>query len=239
MEITKGMEIKDLALYLKKHKILILGDVHIGYEEALNKQGILVPRFQFSDIIKRLEKIVENLEIETVIINGDLKHEFGKISEQEWRETLKVLDFLSQHCKQIKIIRGNHDKIIGPIAEKRNVEIIDHFAIDNIYICHGNIIPKDLKFSASEKIIIGHEHPAISLHEGTRVEKYKCFLKGKYKEKELIVMPSFNLVTEGTDILQEKTLSPFLHQDISGFNVFIVSDKVYDFGKMKKLMKKN
>ena len=82
-------------------------------------------------------------------------------------------------------------------------------------------------------IIIGHEHPAIVLKEGPRKEKYKCFIKGKFKRKNLIVMPSFNLVTEGTDVLLETRLSPFLQRDISSFECWIVADKVYYFGKLK------
>ncbi|GAG34601.1 unnamed protein product, partial [marine sediment metagenome] len=68
-----------------------------------------------------------------------------------------------------------------------------------------------------------------------RVELVKCFLKGKYKRKELIVMPSFNLVSEGTDILKEELLSPFLHQNINNFDVYVVEDKVYGFGKVRDL----
>ncbi|GAF89407.1 unnamed protein product, partial [marine sediment metagenome] len=59
MQLTKNIKILDLCLYLKKEKILILADTHIGYEEALNKQGILIPRFQFKEIIERLEKVLK------------------------------------------------------------------------------------------------------------------------------------------------------------------------------------
>ena len=31
---------------------------------------------------------------EQVIINGDLKHEFGTISDQEWRDVLKIFDLI-------------------------------------------------------------------------------------------------------------------------------------------------
>ena len=48
-------------------------------------------------------------------------------------------------------------------------------------------------------------------------------------------MPSFNLVIEGTNILKEKLLSPFLKQDLKNFHVFIVEDKIYDFGKLKDI----
>ena len=48
-----------------------------------------------------------NKKIETIIVNGDLKHEFGAISEQEWRNVLKLLDYLGQHCGEIILIKGN------------------------------------------------------------------------------------------------------------------------------------
>lgn len=237
MEITKGIEIIDLALWIKAKKVLIMADLHIGYEEALNKQGVLVPRFQHKELMQKLEAVIEKTKPETVIINGDLKHEFGAISTQEWRETLKVFDYISENCKKIILIKGNHDNILGPIANKRNLEILDEYNIDDIYVCHGDKIPESLMFQKAKTVIIGHEHCAISIRKGIRVEKYKCFLKGKYKGKVLIAMPSFNLVTEGTDVISEEILSPFLKQNLKDFEVFIISDKAYDFGKIKNLTK--
>jgi putative SbcD/Mre11-related phosphoesterase len=238
MDILAGIEIMDLALYVKKDNILIISDVHIGYEEALNKKGVLIPRFQFKEIIQRLDKIIDNKIFDKIIINGDVKHEFGTISEQEWRHTLRLLDFLKKYSKEIILVKGNHDKILGPIAKKRNVKVKDYLIIKDILIIHGD---KDkgvmdlIKKNKIKKIIIGHEHPAVGLAEGSRVETYKCFLKGKWKNKTLIAQPSFNLVTEGTDVLKEALLSPFLKQDLGKFNVYIVSDKVYEFGKLKNL----
>ena len=238
MEILKGIKIVDLGLYITKHKTLIIADIHIGYEEALNKQGILVPRFQFKEVLERLERIVAKVSPETIVVNGDIKHEFGQISDQEWRDTLKVLDFLSKHCKKIVLTKGNHDTILGPIAKKRNVEIVDSYKVGDIYITHGDKIPETLEFANSKTIIIGHEHPAVGLRKGQRVEQYKCFLAGRWKRKNLVVVPSFNLIVEGTDILQEKLLSPFL-TNIKNFDVYIVADKVYRFKKVKDLLKLN
>jgi uncharacterized protein len=234
MKILKDIEIIDLALFLKKRKILVLADLHIGYEESLNKQGVLLPRFQFEDLVKRLEKILKKTNPKLIIINGDLKHEFGQISETEWRQTLKILDLLTKKS-QVILIKGNHDKILGPIAEKRNLNIEDYYKVDTIYFCHGNTIPENQDFKKAKIIIIGHEHPAVSIREYPRVERFKCFLLGKYKDKKLIVQPSLNTVTEGTDLLREKLLSPFLKQDIKNFEVFIVQDKVYKFGILERL----
>ena len=237
MRIINNIEVIDLALYFDY--TLVIADIHIGYEEVLNKKGILVPRTQFEEMAASLDKIfyrLKNRKIERIIINGDLKHEFGAISEQEWRNTLKFLDLLAKHCNEIILIKGNHDTILGPIARKRNVKIVNNWVSGRILVAHGDKLPEKDVASKASTIIIGHEHPAISLKEGPRVETCKCFLKGKYKGKELIVQPSFNTLVEGTDILRGDILSPFLHQNLGNFEVFVVEDKVYDFGKLKKLI---
>jgi len=248
MKILPNIEIVGLALY--SYETLVIADVHIGYEEALNKQGILVPRLQFEEMVKRMERIfyvLKNKRIKRIVVNGDLKHEFGTISEQEWRNTLKFLDLLATHCNDIVLVKGNHDTILGPIAKKRNVKVLEHYIINSItknqlkkqnnkiLIAHGNKIPNKEVLKEVSTIIIGHEHPAVSLKEGPRIEQFKCFLKGKYKGKNLIVQPSFNSIVEGTDLLRGEILSPFLKQNLDNFDVFIVEDKVYEFGRLRGL----
>ena len=227
MEIEKGIKIKDLALIYKDH--LIISDLHIGLEEALNKQGILIPRFQFKEIKQKLEHLLLK-KIKVIVINGDLKHEFGTISEQEWRHTLQVLDLLLENNRKVILVKGNHDTILGPIAEKRNLEVVDKYEIDDITIIHGNKI-KEIN---TKIIIIGHEHPAVTIKDNIRNETFKCFLKGKYKNKILIVTPSFSLVKQGHDVLNFDNHTPYI-KNIDNFEVFVVEDKIYNFGKVKNL----
>jgi uncharacterized protein len=233
MEIYEGIKIVDLGLYIEKEKVLIISDLQLGYEESMNRKGVFIPRIQFDLIKKRLEKIFERVSPNIVIINGDLKHEFGTINNQEWNDSLSILYYIQKNCKKIILVKGNHDWILGPIAKKRNIELVESYVIRNICILHGHKILLD---SLNYKIlIIGHEHPAISLKEDSKVEKYKCFLKGKFDDKTLIVMPSFNMLNEGSDVLNENYLSPFLKENIKNFVVFIVEDKVYKFGRIKDL----
>ena len=241
MEILPGIEVIGKALWLKKFRILIIADLHIGYEEALNRQGILVPRTLFKELKKDLNELLEKTKPGTVVINGDLKHEFQEISEQEWKETLEILDLMLKHGKVI-LVKGNHDNILQPIASKRKLKIVDSYCADDIGIIHGDKLLNEIvkgrgikaKSSAlpTKILIIGHEHPAISLKEEPKVEKYKCFLLGKWKGKKLIVMPSFLPTIEGTDVLKEKLLSPYLHQKLDNFEVFVIGDKTYRFGKL-------
>jgi hypothetical protein len=249
MNLAEGIEAVDLALYIPESKTLVLADFHIGFEESLESQGVLVPRFQLKDILARLKKIFDKVgagNVRTIVINGDLKHEFGEISRQEWNDCLALIDFLAANCEQIILIKGNHDTILGPIARKRNLEVVDSYAVGDIFITHGHKLPEKELAKTINTILIGHEHSAISLTEAAKTERYKCFLKANWKDKAgsrtltLIAQPSFNLVVEGSDIAQAKLLSPFLQKgaSISNFEVFVVDDKkgeILAFGKLKNI----
>ena len=231
MNITPEIEIRGLGLFLKKFNAIVFSDVHLGFEES--QKNIHLPLFQWEDVIKELEKILHNEKFEMIIINGDLKEEFGRINKEEWRHTTQFLELCLEHAKKVVIIKGNHDALLGPVAQKKKIKLLPHLILDDLLICHGNEkmeIQKKIK-----TIIIGHEHPAVTLHDGVRTEKFKCFLKGSYEKRMLIVLPSLFAINEGTDILQSKPLSPFLQQDLSRFDCFIAADTIYEFGKLKKL----
>ncbi len=283
MEISPGIEMVETSLWLKKEKVLIINDLHLGYEEALHRKGILVPRFQLQEILDSLERIMGKIlgksqpesiktlvtntspktpPIKTLVINGDLKHEFGTILQAEWREVLQFLDFCLNKCGEVIIIRGNHDPSLKFIAEKMNVQVRAEFQTGDTLIVHGDELV-NIRRKGIMRVIIGHEHPAITLRRGSKREKYKCFLKGKWRQdgrtlnrrklqqlqrggkggrgqpKELIAVPSFNPLLEGSDVLKEQLLSPFL-SDLTNFEVFIVSKgEAFAFGSVGKVARMN
>ncbi|MEM4247622.1 MAG: phosphoesterase, partial [Candidatus Woesearchaeota archaeon] len=71
MQLLKGVETIDLALYLKEQGVLVLSDLHIGFEESLMRQGVLVPRFHYKDIIDRLEQVFSKIKPKGIVLNGD------------------------------------------------------------------------------------------------------------------------------------------------------------------------
>lgn len=229
-------EIIDSALLIKDY--LIVSDLHLGYEYALNKNGIMIPRFQYNKILNRLEEIQNKAYASKIIINGDLKHEFSKISRQEWNEINDFIEFLSEHFGEIILIKGNHDNFTPFIAEKNDLEVHEYFSVENFLVLHGDKIPENFEKIKEDTVIIGHEHPSIGLRSGERVEKVKCYLSGKIDSKNFIVMPSFNFITEGSDVLQQKTISPFLKgKPLEDFEVWGVENfEVLNFGKLKNLL---
>jgi len=119
MEIHPGIQVIDLALYLPKQKIVCFSDFHIGYEESLARQGVLVPRQQYKITIDKLEQIFAQIQVDTVVINGDLKHEFGRTTRQEWKEVSRLLDYFERKVKKIVVVQGNHDPGLGPLVKKK------------------------------------------------------------------------------------------------------------------------
>ncbi len=235
-DIIFGARILDLALEVEDH--LIISDLHLGYEEALNYQGIMIPKFQYPKIIKRMEEIHSRSNCTSIIINGDLKHEFGKINRQEWKETLKFIEYLKERFQKIILIKGNHDPLTPIIAEKTGLEVYPYYSTGNFLVMHGDKIPGKWDEITEKNIIIGHEHPSVGIRSGERMEKVKCFLAGDFRDKKMIVMPSFNFITEGSDVLHEKPLSPFLkevkHDDLEVFGV--ENFETFYFGKISHLL---
>lgn len=229
MKIHKGIEIVDLAL--KHGDVLILGDLQLGYEDYLNKKGVMVPRFQTEDVLGRIRNILERANIKKIVFNGDIKHHFGSISPQEWDSITRLMEDLVDKYEVI-IVKGNHDVLLGPVLKRfgNKINFVDCYAVGDLFITHGDKIMPNL----GKIIVIGHEHPAVSFGERPG-EKYKCFLKGKWNGHHLIVMPSFNMLTVGSDIKREKYLSPYLKGNLNNFEIFVVEDKTYSFGKVKNL----
>ncbi|NCN65133.1 MAG: phosphoesterase [Candidatus Altiarchaeum hamiconexum] len=239
-----GARIIDMALQIDEN--LIIADLHLGYENALISEGILIPKFQYKKIIKRLEEIFQKAnsyhKIKRLIINGDLKHEFGRKSRQEYKETSELINFLRHYTGEIVLIRGNHDNFIKGMAESLNVKFCENFAVKNFFILHGDKIPKGFDDLAENKtVVIAHRHPCVGLRTSERTEKMKCFLKGKFGDKNLIVIPAFNFITEGTDVLQGNLLSQFLNtESIENSDVFGVENfETFHFGTVRDLLNLN
>ena len=237
---------------LINNEILVFSDVHIGFEEHIIESGAL-PDMQITEILERIERIFTNLEknkikIKEIVIVGDLKHEFGGISDKEWRETTRFLDYLEKKIQKkgkIILVRGNHDNILGPIAKKKDVKLVDFYNKSGICFIHGNKLYKNC-FENSKTIILGHLHPSITLSDEYKREKFKCFLLGKWKNKQVIVLPSFSPISFGYDLnnfsyVDEKNKGFFIinEKKLKDFEVIIYNNHEnleYNFGKLKKLI---
>ncbi len=234
MKIHDQIYAIETGLYLEEHKALVIADTHFGFEESLHRQGVLVPKRQYKLMMEQLKRIISKVKVDKIILNGDVKHEFGTITRQEWQEINAFLDFCRDNFKELIVVKGNHDPILKFLINKRNIQEVKEINIGNILITHGDYVPNKL----NEIILIGHEHPAINLVHEAKQEKYKCFLKGEFEDSILIVQPCFNPLVEGSDVTREKKFDVFLKGDLSDFEVFIYDSEtgeVLGFGELGAL----
>lgn len=232
---------KCLLIEEKGRRILAIGDLHLGFEESMNESGILISRGMFDEMISEFDSIFDKIEgVDEIVLLGDVKHAFGRIARQEWNDVLKLIDYFSEKCGKLIIIKGNHDKIVEPILKKReNVKIMDFYLCGELCFLHGD---RDFAEIYDKKIkywVVGHGHPAVKIKEtgGVRIEKYKCFLAGKFKDKKIIVVPSFFSYGEGSDP-RENDLRMAWRFNLMDFDVWIIYKEleVLDFGKLGKLI---
>ena len=55
MEIIKGVEVIDLALWFRQFNTLLISDTHLGYEEALNRSGVYVTREMYKEMMGEMD----------------------------------------------------------------------------------------------------------------------------------------------------------------------------------------
>jgi putative SbcD/Mre11-related phosphoesterase len=219
------------ALFLPQEKTLVVSDLQLGQEQQLRDRGATIIYEQATQMLGLLETLIAQTDAKRVVINGDLKHEFSHINSQERRDILKVLSYLKKEVELV-VVRGNHDTITKPLTDELEVALVNSWSDGGFLAVHGHQmieIPKSV-----HTIIIGHTHPAIRIDDGVRNERYKCFLVAKYKDKRLIVLPSFSTIVEGSDILKVASNTPFL-QGFDSSMVYVLADEVRSFGKVADL----
>ncbi|MEM4472620.1 MAG: metallophosphoesterase [Archaeoglobaceae archaeon] len=205
------------AVILKR--TAVIADLHLGIENAMQKSGIAVPRMQIMDIISRTRALVENYEVEKLIIAGDLKHEFGENLPYEWDD---VRSFLNSLEIDVSIVRGNHDNFLSAILADYSIELKEKERVEDYTIVHGH------NECEEEKIILGHEHPAIKVRVRGASYSFPCFL---VLDKTKIVLPAFSKLVGGSDVLQGEFLSPIVRK-AKKIEVYAIEDEVLYLGEL-------
>ena len=195
MEKQKDYIFINKTLFFPEKGILAVGDLHLGYEYQLQQSGVLIPEQQIKEIMEELKIIFSeikerNFKLKKIIFIGDIKHSFS----YEWKEKNyfnEVMNFLKNYVKDkdIILIKGNHDTIDYSFSDR----LQDYYIEDELAFCHGHKLFLEVLDKKIKTIVIGHLHPSIILSDKQNIkrEKYKCFLIGKFKSKNIIIILQF------------------------------------------------
>lgn len=209
----------------KRNSLLLVADLHIGFEKALSEKGINIPS-QTNKMQNALCNLVEKYKVDKLIILGDLKHNIPNISLLERQDIPEMLKKLSE-VVEVEIIPGNHDGDIDKLTPSQ-IKIHDVRGIQvgyatKIGLLHGHTWPNPELLKA-EFLVMGHAHPTVLFNAGGYKITQPVWVKAPIIKKELervvrermnvrasikvnidyvIVMPAFNPLLGGSPINYE------------------------------------
>lgn len=196
----------------KKEHVLVVADLHIGWEMALSQKGIFVPT-QTPKLLGKLIEIVTKYNPEKLLILGDVKHTVATAEVGEWHDIPDFFSELRTLVKEILIIKGNHDGNLEPLLPE-NIKLLPTTGatINNVGFFHGHRWPSPPMLKC-KLLIMGHMHPIIAFRDpmGFRIIK-QVWVKAKCDKIQLIkiLLEKHRIKMEGEN--PEKTL--FKHYKI-------------------------
>ncbi|MCL2712494.1 MAG: metallophosphoesterase [Methanomassiliicoccaceae archaeon] len=218
IEIMKGVRVSNSrCLILDDGPTVVIGDLHLGYERALESEGMYIPRMNTNSIRDSLNRIIGMYEPKRIVLLGDIKHDFAKAPYECRMEVTKVIKLLTD-ASEVIVVKGNHDNFLQNILSDMGSELFDLVDIAGIRLEHGHID------SAKRPVVIGHEHPSVRISNAMNGSvKIQCFLHAE--DDGIIVIPPFSPLSSGTDLAEEQFMSPACkNADMDKAKVYGVSD---------------
>lgn len=221
------------AARLVHENVLVVADMHLGVEAALEYEGVSLPRVQMAKISEYMSRLMESVSPSKVVVAGDLKHNFSRNLTQEWHAVDHFVKSLSGKAS-IEVVKGNHDNYLGMILREHSIPLRREVTVSGVRILHGHIGQPGPK-----PMIMGHIHPSLRLRDSAGAYvKNPCFLYNA--EKRILVLPALSVVAYGVDVVGQPSsdlMSPLLPEDgLSNFLPIVFSgDKPLIFPKIGQL----
>jgi DNA ligase-associated metallophosphoesterase len=186
------------AVFLEEESLLAVADLHLGYAWAHRFSGQMLPLHPGDSPIERLLDLCSLYQPRRIALLGDIVHRAVPVDAvvQDFRTLLRELSARAS----LQLVLGNHDRGLDSLAGQA-VPFHPLLRAGNYILLHGNDGPPEPPGSF---IIMGHEHPAISLGDGIKGAKFPCFLLSD----EVLILPAFSLYAAGSPAAQGSFMSP-------------------------------
>ena len=93
IQVEENVFISDLhCIFLRDISTAVISDLHLGFEEEMNLHGLFLPKLQLAHVEGMVDRIIDRYSPESIVINGDFKHEFSRNITQEWDAINRFMD---------------------------------------------------------------------------------------------------------------------------------------------------
>ena len=195
------------AALLTEDNVLVVADLHLGCEAALEDEGLSLPRVQTRKLTRYMADLISEYRPSKVVVAGDMKHNFSRNLDQEWQDVDRFVELL-RGLAPLEVVKGNHDNYLGQILRRHGTRLQPLEARQGkVRIVHGHRGSR-----TEEPTVMGHIHPSIRLMDDVGASiKAQCFLYDP--QREILVLPALSILAPGLDIiglLDADTASPLL-----------------------------
>lgn len=204
-----------LLLQRGSERVLIVTDLHLGWEATLAQKGIHIPS-QMPKILAKLIQLIKNHNPTTLIFLGDIKHTVATAETMERRDIPIFFETVGEIMNDIRIIPGNHDGNLIPLIPKGvNIYPSNGMVLFmDIGLFHGHSWPAP-ELLGCRVLIIGHVHPIVAFRDplGFRVTRQvwvKTQCDGKEVARSLFKYLNVKDDREPTDLLRSRFNVPLM-----------------------------
>ncbi len=153
-----------LLLRRKSERVLVVADLHIGWEAPLTQKGVHVPS-QTPKILDKILRLIKTCEPTRIIFLGDVKHAIAKVEMEEWRDVPDFFEALEKKVADIQVIPGNHDGNLEPLLPE-TIKILPSTGVvfGNVGLFHGHAWPAP-ELLGCRSLVTGHLHPMVAFRD--------------------------------------------------------------------------
>jgi hypothetical protein len=153
-----------LLLRRKSERVLVVADLHMGWEVLLTQKGVHVPS-QTPRILDKILRLIKACKPTRLIFLGDVKDAIAKVEMEEWRDIPDFFEALEKKVSDIQVVPGNHDGTLEPLLPE-TVKILPATGIvfGDVGLFHGHAWPAP-ELLGCRSLVTGHVHPMVAFRD--------------------------------------------------------------------------
>ncbi len=172
------------ALWLPEYATLVVADWHLGKASHFRKAGIFMPLPTVDTDTVRLQGLITDHRIETLVLLGDLfhsEHNSEWLAFERFRASNPGVRFI--------LTRGNHDILAEQHFHQAGVEVLPAYTLGRHILC-THAPEEELREGALN--VAGHIHPGCLIPaRGRQSYRLPCF----YHHRQTLLLPAFGRLT--------------------------------------------
>ena len=173
------------ALWLEEARALVVADLHLEKGSSYAVRGQMLPPYDSTDGLARLEAEVARLAPRLVVFLGDTFHDRGGEARLAAADASRLRSLAARAA--LVFVAGNHD-VEGPTGLAG--ECVTEVILDGLRLAHEPVA------GPADGEICGHLHPCARLRGYAMGVRRRCFVT----DGERMVLPAFGAYAGGLNV---------------------------------------